>query len=723
MPDSKHLSTVRAWISHCFALSIAGLIGWVAYLAGVLPLLDHLLYDHGLSIATMVRETPAEVLLVPASGETLASEGERQRLVSALAGLGARGIALTQPVAGDINTPGAAWVLTPQQFHDPRAVTDPRDNLSLYPVGAACEVGFVPAPDGIYRSQQMVFADRLGPRPSLEAAIAEQWFGGDWSRPGDRFFIRFQAGGESLPTVPADLVLDDGLVPELVRGRMVLIGPERSLDTPGLTGPVSGLAPMSPLEYHGHAVNSLLTQTWIRVPPLPLVLAVVALCSVLTYALCVRFPQQRRRLLGLLLGLELCTGWIGLTFAGIWFPVGMLWGGQALAVFCCSAHSRWRFNDLTSRLAFQIRSSLQLRQEGRGTAETDDPWKELAEFIRHLIPVSELAVYEMTARRQRQRMQKHLWRNGAAAEGELDESVTDAAWAVLDRLPENMTVAAIPLPGDGTAYAARVTTFSGVRGELILAPASGAEQSREPLESQIRMVIEEVEHRATAKSSGHFSQHPGRSAGNVPVRSDGSANGLCAGLDRLRFEFALLEHAFDEMDTGLALYDASGIRMWANRCFRKYQSDQVGQDRTAGLPDLLTALLPSAADVRNHLRRLLLRKSPISVSIQGRSRSTEDHVRLRPIDYCWSSPLASVNAASVLRAQLVICEWSRTESRRQAGFDDDAHLMELVESLQGIVSHGVDGEASGGTGDRDRASRGGRRPLSVPEASAEPVHA
>lgn len=591
MPGSRHQSTGRIAISHCAALGIAASLGWLLQLVGALPALDDLLYDRCLSLAGIVRETPVSVVLVPASTETLAAEDDCRRLVTSLDALGAKGIAFTQPLSGwSATSRGRAWVIVPEQYHDPLPSPAGQDSAGWNTT--SCDVGFVRSRDGIYRSQEMSFAGRFGVRRSLEAAIADRWFDGDAEAPDGQFLVRFQGGDKPLPMVPADVVLSNGLVPDLVRGRMVLIGPDRIPGSPGLTGPVPGAVAMTPLQAHGEAVNSLLTRTWISMLSTPLTALMVILGGGVTYLLCVRFPQNRGRLLWSLLGLELLLGWTAVTFAGVWIPVGFVWGTQVLAVLASSMRSRWHLSDLIRRLAYQVRTYVRLRQRTDNPEPTVIPWR------RQLATTDSSAV-------------------------------------------------------------------------------------------------------------------------------------LCHGLDWLQFEFGLLEHVFDEISTGFALYDGTGVRLRENRCFRDYAPDQFSNDSSANLESLLGSLLSGADDVRRIQRQLLLRKSPVSLTVPGPDGTSEDHVRLRPIEYRWSSPLTSIDSSTISSVRLIICEWNRTELHVEPGTDRAAELLEAIESLQGIVREGSDifGEEQPVNSDADwgrvsSAEMGDHRhPHLVPKASAEPAHA
>jgi len=355
----------RLLFSHGVAFCLAASVSGVLWFVGAADSLDHWLYDRCQSTAIFRQQQPTPVLLVSASAETLASQEQRKQLVSQIDRLGARGIAFTTPHAAG-NSPEAdartsAWVIAPDRFFDSRSRPDRISGVrATRQTRELVLVGFPYQSDGVQRSQCLAFPLGNGSAPSLEAKIAGGWFSGGWTAPQRTFLINYNCCGAALPTVPASAVLDEGLAAELVRDRVVLIGRERDVADPGLRVPLLHERPMTPLEVHGHAVNSLLTQTWIPVPPMTQTLALVVLGSLAVYILGQYFHRRHRPLVIALLAMELLAGWAVLCFGNVWFPVGWLWCAQLCTALTCSTQGRWRLHDFVDRAACHTRTRLQL---------------------------------------------------------------------------------------------------------------------------------------------------------------------------------------------------------------------------------------------------------------------------------------------------------------------------------------------------------------------------
>lgn len=594
MSQPKRSSRLSVWLSHGVTISVAAALSSLLYVGGALTALDHWIYDHCLSAAPPVKEGPPPVMLVAAGPELLATATGRAQLRSRLEQLGVRGIAWTVPppdgeAAAEV-LQGSPWIITPERYYDPRRRLSLESDTDRELQRRAPFVGFTLSDDGVLRTQQMSFSSPDGNAPSLEAAIADRWFEGTWSAPAGSFYIRYTGRGAALPTVPAEVVVNDGLVPELVQGRAVLIGPERDLGTPGLTGPLHEDVPMTPLQAHGQAVESLLTQTWVAVPSPDLSLSIAAGGSLVIYLLGVWLPEQRRRVVAAVLSLEAAGAWAALNFGHLWFSVGLLLGCQLCAAAACSAQSRWHLTKLIDRAAHQIRSRMHVRQKAAG-------------------------------------------RN---------------------------TFTAAELLGWGN-----------------------------------------------------------HSAGSS------SAN-LHRGLDCLHFELDLLEHVFDDSGTGFALYDANGALIRMNRSLSKFVSRQLGGDAATAMGNVLASLVAGARDIRDVVTQVLQKDTSLSLKLSGEEGTAGSRIKLRPIEFSWSSPHAPVDAAEVVRTRFMICEWSLPEGAAGEGQET---VEEVVDSLWSVVRASADealaatpavaGAAS--TVASSAETRDHRNPLKNPLRAAEPA--
>jgi CHASE2 domain-containing sensor protein/signal transduction histidine kinase len=130
-----------------------------------------------------------------------------------------------------------------------------------------------PAPGPVQRSQQHRFLTDHGSLPALEALVVE---GTRAALPPAPYRVRF--GTALPPRLSIGAVLSGELTPEQAAGKVVVIGP--ALDEPVFT-PVGR---MPALQFHAHAIDTLLRGTVISEVPAPLRLLALVAAAVLGLA-------------------------------------------------------------------------------------------------------------------------------------------------------------------------------------------------------------------------------------------------------------------------------------------------------------------------------------------------------------------------------------------------------------------------------------------------------
>jgi CHASE2 domain-containing sensor protein len=146
------------------------------------------------------------------------------------------------------------------------------DKYFLEPLPAAAEdsriiFGVVSLPDalhGIYRHSHSSFHVEGAEYPSLEAVAAESSAKGKKSFP-EEYMVNFNGKLSGLPNIGIQRAMTGGIIKELVSGKTVVIGFEKSGTIPGLHTPIiSKDKTMSMLEFHGYAIDTLMSKSWIR---------------------------------------------------------------------------------------------------------------------------------------------------------------------------------------------------------------------------------------------------------------------------------------------------------------------------------------------------------------------------------------------------------------------------------------------------------------------------
>ena len=246
---------------------------WVSHQINFFQITDAALY--GLTMRySLVKPAPPSVLLIAADPRDRgASEQSWLRVLETLEKLGARQILFTflpentSPRFFErANTMGTVIFgrgIVAGPAGDP-------DQARLEPWPAAVNtldreppfgvVALPPADNGYYHRQYAGFTVQGQHHPALEVRAAAQSAGDPSLLPDQPYWVNFQGGPAYLPTVGLQRLLRDGLIPELVRGRSVLIGVLPPPQTPSLHTPLDQTANsgMSLLAFQGYALETLL---------------------------------------------------------------------------------------------------------------------------------------------------------------------------------------------------------------------------------------------------------------------------------------------------------------------------------------------------------------------------------------------------------------------------------------------------------------------------------
>jgi len=235
-----------------------------------------------------------------------------------------------------------------------------------------------------------------GGRWSLEAIIGRSVLGDVQRIPVGCFEVWFRGGIDSLPHIDAATVLDEEVIPELVAGKVALIGYAPDSMSPGITTPTTPRARMSLLEFHGHALNTVLTGASIvgfGQLPLLTVMIITGLCGCLLYR-----RVDPMYLLPLLLSATMAILVAAFTCLVVWhirLPVVPLVAAQIAAVAVTVAY-RYRLAR-EALLALLRQRSVHTRATPVPSTSTSlaDTWAQLAELIDQLFYIERMVVFEL----------------------------------------------------------------------------------------------------------------------------------------------------------------------------------------------------------------------------------------------------------------------------------------------------------------------------------------
>lgn len=381
------------------------LAAWLLYQTGWLEAWDGMFYDRVYSWTARWRNVKPQVLLLRlARGESW-SDTEALKTLDVLEGFGARAVVVNfVPHRNSREFFQQAAEFRNVMFgRELRPDPDDPDTLRLeaWPVAARdlnlpWGVMYLPASlKGVHRWQYTHVTVGTNTYPTLErraAALCDPTLTG-LSVAGP-FLINFAGGPGTFPNVPMSRLLAGDLISEMVKGKVVLVGPDDSLE--GLETPVCGGADtMSFLEFQGNALQTLLDGTPIR--PLPwfyllLVLVVLGLSSSLLY-------QQVNPVAGLRLALGFILVYGLAAIAGMgyfrsWIALGPLILAQAgQFVFTLVVRAR-RTSFSLNEMRLRILSQIEQRFCPQNILLSPDYWDHLALMFNQTLDISRMVFFE-----------------------------------------------------------------------------------------------------------------------------------------------------------------------------------------------------------------------------------------------------------------------------------------------------------------------------------------
>ncbi len=253
-----------------------------------------------------------------------------------------------------------------------------------------------PARYGMHRSQHAAFNLKGKWHPALEVLALEKHLGSRDHLPKTPYRLNFKGGTKRLPTITLHRVMTGGAVPELIRGRHVLVGSHQTHAVPRLYTPITPhLAKLSQLEYHGLALDTLLSgQTMFEFQKtilLGMMLSLLAFNLFLYQWLNMRFASWLT--LGLMAGYIL-LGWLVFSYTSSWLPVPEMLIVQLsafLLVFREKAVVRER---LLRKMLLDTSAQMQDRMTPSNFLTSREHWSQVVGMICQMLDLSRLILLE-----------------------------------------------------------------------------------------------------------------------------------------------------------------------------------------------------------------------------------------------------------------------------------------------------------------------------------------
>ncbi len=390
-----------------FIAALAVTVVWTLSVLGVFRIADALLYDQLVGLNRWQKKPTTQVLIIEAGAKQNKLDGEAWfNLLQNLEALGATQILFTRfPVEADMRFYNKARHSGKVIFGRLAERAYPKAgvlNLEKRPVMVGSDKQHLaisslpPSYYGIHRRGATVV--RVGQEylPTLEVVAAQQRGVLAETAPTKSYLINFNYGRHWLPKVSLERVLANGLIPELVSGRSVLVGHATEFAQVGIHTPVTyGSEPMSLTEFQAYALQTLIAGASIRTLSYWITLALlglVALVSLLLYQWLNIRSGVWFTTFALLI--YVVVAWMLLHYALIWIPLTEIVCTQILLFALFIAFKLVLDERALRRLLLGSAAQLRQRSVPAGFYSLSEPWGQVITLVDQIFNLTRVIFLE-----------------------------------------------------------------------------------------------------------------------------------------------------------------------------------------------------------------------------------------------------------------------------------------------------------------------------------------
>ena len=377
------------WRSFIFAFVLA-----LFTILGIFEPLDGLLYDLFVRNSSGPDSVARKVVLVESPTSAFSSDSTIpwDALANDLISRGAAQVVFTDvPTSRNASVEtlrkNPKVILGTDPVSDPER-TDTSGELPLHAVSVIADPLL-----GVHRYQR--YAYRAGDKdiPSLEALAASR-LGIAVPKEG-RYLVDFSGEASGLPRMKLNQVLNRDLIDDMVRGRVILIGPAgKGFYRTVVTPVTAGDRQVTELEYHGYALDTLLRGAPVAaLHPIVKGLAVIGIWMICLLIL-QPMPFRKAVLTASLLALGLVSlAWLLLS-QGFYLPVLgpiLVIGSSLVSIFLSKTESQ---NRALARLATETNLAASGRLAGQRVPFDDAFWSHVLAMIDQILPLTRVVLLE-----------------------------------------------------------------------------------------------------------------------------------------------------------------------------------------------------------------------------------------------------------------------------------------------------------------------------------------
>jgi CHASE2 domain-containing sensor protein len=663
----------------------AALATWILHQARWLEAWDGVFYDPILSWTARWRDTNSNVLLLRLAREDVWPDTDAINTLSVLENLGAKAIVLNFLPSGNSRE-------FFQQAADRRNVVfgrelrpDPDNPDILSPVAwpAAARdldlpwgvVFLPPSLKGVYRWQHATVTSGTDSFPTLEHCAATLCNPTSTrARPTGPFLINFMGGPGSIPNVPLAQALAGELIPEMVKGKVVLVGTAGELS--GLETPVcDGAERMSFLEFQGNALQTLLDGTPIR--PLPWIwtlslLTGLGLVSSLLYQR-VNSAAGARLVLGLLLVSAVATA-AGMWFFRLWIPLGLIVVAQAGQFALTLVFKTRMTNRSLNEMRLYALNQIKERNYPEDALLSPAFWDYVVSMISQTLEVQRMLFFERIPQTQQLLQVKCV--NCRVEDLQTKERTLDTA-VFSQALAKGSPVQVSGIFGGGPPEVEYLCPLV-VSGEVLGMWAVGIDAAKAAAIPQMEMVLGKFSHQLANLVHQRKRATPKRS----PLarlrfwlskeREDQAYRELRRTVEMLEQYYDTLEAVLNQIGAAMIVYDPWGRVLRVNEPAQALlRAENFVPARATALDFLRVVTGRDEPQVRNLLRNVLLEGSPASMSVKLTSQGDRQFLlRVYPL----SEQTPGRSRQELFNTRGIVCELVETTS------------LSTLASLKGVVA-------------------------------------
>ena len=275
-----------------------------------------------------------------------------------------------------------------------RDIIETRGEYTFEPLPKAYErhrlpFGVVSIPQsyhGIHRYQS-AYVDINGQRYlSLESAAVQSVHPEQQLSESSPYLVNFNGKYGGMPKIPFDRVFSGDIITDLVQGKYIIIGLKKTALVPGLQTPLTPFEGMSPVEFHGYALNTLLSDQAITVIDDRVKLLLIAATGLVVFVLS-RLLNTRLFLWTLVPMSAIYAGfsWLVFSYFSIWTPLVELLTAHLLTALVILGRTIIQHEHTARKMLTKTSAKLRERTLPESLYTTQDPWVQIINMVNQLL--------------------------------------------------------------------------------------------------------------------------------------------------------------------------------------------------------------------------------------------------------------------------------------------------------------------------------------------------